>query len=69
MLVTDPNEQMRQFVHLLNQSAAHLKTAINYCLCARRTAGWSEGSAIGQLDRDFAWFSSVVSRVITRVHF
>jgi len=41
LLVTDPNEQMRQFVHLLNQSADHLKTAIKYCLCARRTAGWS----------------------------
>ena len=42
-LVTDSNEQTPQSVRLLNQAAAHLKTAVKYCLCARRTAGWLAG--------------------------
>jgi hypothetical protein len=42
-LVTYPNEETPQSVHLLKPAAAHLKTAVKYCLFTRRTAGWLAG--------------------------
>jgi hypothetical protein len=34
LLITDPNEQTRRSVHLLNQASAHVRTAVSCCLCA-----------------------------------